>query len=141
MLAISMISAKLTLYGFHNFCSRRHQQSFITWPKLYCKCGHVTKVWWLQHFCERSYHNLNVLIIASSLIYVVTPAMVIILFPWNRLSIAHIKLYSKLVSQSQAGNDCRDFKVIDSEKSWIKTSFENVSDFIIPEKSILYYIC
>ena len=26
---------------------------------LYCRCGHVTKVWYLRHFNERSYHNLN----------------------------------------------------------------------------------
>ena len=24
---------------------RRHQQNFITWLKLYCRCVHVTKVW------------------------------------------------------------------------------------------------
>ena len=29
----------------HNFCPWRHQHNFITWFKLYCKCGHVTKVW------------------------------------------------------------------------------------------------
>ena len=26
---------------------------------LYCRCGHVTTVWQLKHFNERSYHNLN----------------------------------------------------------------------------------
>ena len=29
----------------HNFCLWRHQQNFIMWLNLYCKCGHVTKVW------------------------------------------------------------------------------------------------
>ena len=28
----------------HNFCPWRHQQIFITWFKLYYRCGHVTKV-------------------------------------------------------------------------------------------------
>ena len=29
----------------HHFCPWRHQPNFITWFKLYCRCGHVTKVW------------------------------------------------------------------------------------------------
>ena len=28
----------------HNLCPWRHQQNYITWFKLYCRCGHVTKV-------------------------------------------------------------------------------------------------
>ena len=27
------------------FLSKSHQQNFITWPKLYCRCGHLIKVW------------------------------------------------------------------------------------------------
>ena len=30
---------------------------FITWIKLYCRCGNVNKVF--KHFYKRSYHNLN----------------------------------------------------------------------------------
>ena len=37
----------------HSICPWHHQQSFITWLKLYCRCGHVTQV-----FYEINYHNL-----------------------------------------------------------------------------------
>ena len=43
----------------HDFCPWRHQQSFTTWFISCCRCGHVTKVWKLYHFCKRSYNNLN----------------------------------------------------------------------------------
>ena len=33
------------VYGVYNLCPWRHQQNFITWFKLYYRCGHVTKVW------------------------------------------------------------------------------------------------
>ena len=42
----------------HSSCPWRHWQNFITWFTLKCNFGHVTKVWQLQHFCERSYYNL-----------------------------------------------------------------------------------
>ena len=29
----------------HNFWAWRHEQNFIAWLKLYCRCGHVAKVW------------------------------------------------------------------------------------------------
>ena len=29
------------------------------WVILHCKCGNLTKVWKLQHFYERSYHNFK----------------------------------------------------------------------------------
>ena len=41
------------------FFPYRHKQNFINWVKLCCRVGHVTKVCLLQHFFERSYHNLN----------------------------------------------------------------------------------
>ena len=34
-------------------------KKIISWLKLYCRCSHVTKVWYLQHFCKKRYHNLN----------------------------------------------------------------------------------
>ena len=43
------------------FCPWHAQQNFITRLNLYCKCGHVTEVWQLYHFNERSYHNLNLM--------------------------------------------------------------------------------
>ena len=33
--------------------------NFVTWAKLYPRCGYVTKVWQLKHFNERSYHSLS----------------------------------------------------------------------------------
>ena len=30
---------------WQNLCPWRHQQTFITWFKLYCRYGHLTKVW------------------------------------------------------------------------------------------------
>ena len=41
------------------FFPYHHKQNFINWVKLCCRFGHVTKVCLLQHFFERSYHNLN----------------------------------------------------------------------------------
>ena len=32
-------------YEVNNFCPWRYQQNFITWFKLSCRRGHVTKVW------------------------------------------------------------------------------------------------
>ena len=29
----------------HDFCRWCHQQNFMTWFKLFCKCVHLTKVW------------------------------------------------------------------------------------------------
>ena len=40
----------------HNFCPWCYQQNFKSRLKLYCRFGHVTKVWC---FYERSYHKLN----------------------------------------------------------------------------------
>ena len=40
------------------FLSMASSKNFITWLILYCRFGHVTKVWQLYHFHERSYHNL-----------------------------------------------------------------------------------
>ena len=31
----------------HNFCSWLYQQNFIPLLKLYCRCDHLTEVWWL----------------------------------------------------------------------------------------------
>ena len=50
MFAVLMTSAKMATLGLlkekvfwsvwrQNFCPRRHQQNFITWLKLYCRCG------------------------------------------------------------------------------------------------------
>ena len=57
MVMILIMSAKLASLGLlknkgilkwrlwrHNFCSWRHQQNFVTWIKLCCKYGHLTKV-------------------------------------------------------------------------------------------------
>ena len=70
MVTILMISAKMATLGllkiriFWNkgydiIISWRHPQIFITWFKFYYRCGHVTKVWQLYHFYEKSYHNLD----------------------------------------------------------------------------------
>ena len=43
----------------HNFCPWRQKYKFFTWLKFYCWCGHVARVWYLQHFYETNYCNLN----------------------------------------------------------------------------------
>ena len=43
MVVILIMSAKLATLGLLKI--KFHQQNFITGLKLYCRCGHVTKVW------------------------------------------------------------------------------------------------
>ena len=60
MLTILMMSGKLVIPGLlkikvflnkcviiwrHKIRPWHHQQNLIRWFKLYCRCGHVTKVW------------------------------------------------------------------------------------------------
>ena len=59
MVAILMMSDKMATLGFpkiKEFWNKgyaviifsdvtNHQPNFVTWRKLYCTCGHVTKVW------------------------------------------------------------------------------------------------
>ena len=57
MVTILMMSAKMATVGLlkmklfwnkgwlHNLCPWYHQQNYITWLKLHCRCGHMTKVW------------------------------------------------------------------------------------------------
>ena len=35
------------------------KKKIITWLKSYCRCGHVTKVFWLWYFYETCYNNHN----------------------------------------------------------------------------------
>ena len=69
ILAILMMSAKfatLDLLKLKGFWSKVYDviKMFMTkisimWLKLYCRCGHVTKIWKLYNFYESSYHSLN----------------------------------------------------------------------------------
>ena len=71
MVTILMISAKISTPGLLKirvFWNNDYDviisfddvtKNFTTWFKLCYRCGHVTKVWYLQHFYEKSYHNLN----------------------------------------------------------------------------------
>ena len=43
----------------HGFCLWHHQQNFVMWLRLYCRCDNATKVWLLAFLYERSYHNVN----------------------------------------------------------------------------------
>ena len=64
----------------HNFFPWHHQHDFIPWFKLYCRCGHVTKVWW---FYERSCHNFNFIRIWPEKLLVLRGALGSSLIIWD----------------------------------------------------------
>ena len=70
MVTILMMSAKIITPNLHKikiflktswrhaFYPWRYQQNFNIWLELYCRYGHAAKIWWVQHYYEKSYQKL-----------------------------------------------------------------------------------
>ena len=66
--------------GWHHNLHPCHQQNFIRWLKLFCRFGHVTKVWQLKHFYFISIWTEKPLLLRGG------PGLSSIIWDWHQCS-------------------------------------------------------